>query len=142
MERALALVASRDASRAYVQRVTARAGVDLTPAAAWLLVRIDEDPHLDPHALGRASQVEPQVMDAALAELRDCGLLAGAPCSAGLRPTDEGCAVLGRLVEARRAHLSEVLAEWDPERRGELAERVRQMSRDLVPDAPRHGATG
>jgi EmrB/QacA subfamily drug resistance transporter len=139
MERALALVASRDASREYVQRVTARAGVDLAPAAAWLLVRLDEDPRLDPHALGRANQVDTAVMDAALAELRDRGLVAGERSAAGLRPTDEGCAVLDRLVDARRAHLTEVLAEWDPERRGELAERVRQMSRDLVPDVPHHG---
>ncbi|HEX5871381.1 MAG TPA: hypothetical protein VFY65_13230, partial [Longimicrobium sp.] len=138
MERALALVASRDASREYVQRVTARAGVDLTPAAAWLLVRLDEDPRLDPHALGRATQVDPPVIDAALGELRNRGLIDGAGGGTGLRPTDEGCAVLDRLVDARRAHLAEVLAEWAPERRGELAERVRQMSRDLVPDTPRH----
>jgi EmrB/QacA subfamily drug resistance transporter len=139
MERALALVASRDASREYVQRVTARAGVELSPAAAWLLVRLDEDPHLDPHALGRDGQVEPAVMDAALAELRDRGLVAGERGKAGLRPTQEGCAVLDRLADARRAHLTEVLSEWDDTRRGELAERVRQMSRDLVPDLPHHG---
>lgn len=138
MERALALVASRDASREYVQRVTERAGVDLAPAAAWLLVRIDEDPRLDPHALGRTAQVDAPVIDRALGELRDRGLVADG--SGGLRPTDAGCAVLDRLVDARRAHLAEVLAEWNPERRGELAERIRQMSRDLVPNTPRHGA--
>jgi EmrB/QacA subfamily drug resistance transporter len=140
MERALALVASRDASREYVQRVTARAGVDLSPAAAWLLVRVDEDPRLEPHALGRANQVEPRVMDAALAELRNGGLVAGAAGGQGLHPTDEGCSVLDRLVDARRAHLTEVLSEWDDTRRGELAEQIRRMSRDLVPDAPHHAA--
>lgn len=140
MERALALVASRDATRAYVQRVTARAGVDLAPAAAWLLVRLDEDPRLDPHALGHARQVEPPVIDAALAELRRRGLVDGASGTVGLRPTDEGYAVLDRLVEARRAHLTEVLSEWDDTRRGELAEQIRRMSRDLVPDAPHHAA--
>jgi EmrB/QacA subfamily drug resistance transporter len=137
LERALALVADRDAKREYVERVAARAGVDLSPAAAWLLVRIDEDPRVDPHALARARQVDPPVVDAALAELRDRGMVA--PGTRGLRPTEAGCAVLDRLVEARRAHLTEVLGDWDPERRGELSERMRQMSRDLVPDAVHHG---
>src|SRR5690606_31484640 len=40
LERALSLLANRDVKREYIQRVVARAGVDLTPAAAWLLVRL------------------------------------------------------------------------------------------------------
>jgi hypothetical protein len=34
-------------------------------------------------------------------------------------------------------HLTEVLAQWNPERRGELARRMAALSRDIVPDAPR-----
>lgn len=137
MERALALVASRDATREYVQRVTARAGVDLSPGAAWLLVRIDDDPRVDPHDLARAAGVEPARLDAARAELRDRGLIAPAPDGGGTHLTDAGRDVLDRLVEARRAHLTEVLAEWGPERRTELSERMARMSRDLIPDAAR-----
>jgi EmrB/QacA subfamily drug resistance transporter len=136
MERALALIADRDARRAYIQRVTERAGVGLSPAAAWLLVRLDDDPRADPHALARAAQVEPAILDAAAAELRDRGLTLARPNGGGVRLTDAGCAVLDRLVDARRAHLAEVLAEWGPERRTELAARMRE----LVPDAPSHSS--
>jgi EmrB/QacA subfamily drug resistance transporter len=121
MERALALVADRDAKRAYVQRVTARAGVDLSPAAAWLLVRIDDDPRVDPGVLARTAGVEPPVLDAAEAELRTRGLVVHQPDGGGTRLTDAGRRVLDRLVDARR---------------GELAERMAALSRDIVPDAP------
>ncbi|HEV3052843.1 MAG TPA: MFS transporter [Longimicrobium sp.] len=135
MERALALIADRDARRAYIQRVTERAGVGLSPAAAWLLVRLDDDPRADPHALAGSVQVEPAILDAAAAELRDRGLTAARP-TGGVRLTDAGQDVLERLVDARRAHLAEVLAEWGPERRTELAARMRE----LVPDAPSHSS--
>jgi EmrB/QacA subfamily drug resistance transporter len=140
MERALALVADRDAKRAYVQQVTARAGVQLTPLAAWLLVRLNEEPRVDPHALAHTAGVEPALVDAGVAELRSGGLIVPRPGDGGVRVTDAGGAVLDRLVEARRAHLTEVLEQWGPERRGELAERMAALSRDIVPDAPHHAA--
>jgi EmrB/QacA subfamily drug resistance transporter len=133
LERALALVADRDAKRAYFERVAARAGVPLGAAAAWLLVRIHEDPQVDPHALARAEELHPGVPHDALAELRDGGLVTEEPAADG-RParrhlTPAGLAILERLVDARRAHLTEVLAEWGPERRGELDERIELLSR-------------
>jgi DNA-binding MarR family transcriptional regulator len=130
LERALSLIASRDVKRAYIERAVARAGVDLTPAAAWLLVRLEEEPELDPRALEKAHAIEPGIVDAALAELEAKGLLAGR------RATEAGCAVLEKLVDARRSHLTELLAEWGPAKREELAARVRQLSHELVRDAP------
>lgn len=37
----------------------------------------------------------------------------------------------------RRARLAELLADWEPERREELAAVLGQLSRELVPDASR-----
>jgi hypothetical protein len=40
---------------------------------------------------------------------------------------------LSKLVAARRAHLAEVFAEWDPARREELAAVMRRLAEELVP---------
>ena len=139
IERALSLVASRDTKREYIERVVARAGLDLSPLAAWLLVRLAERPATDVAALGRAYRVEAERIDRAAAELEAKGLLeargaAGAPARRVL--TAAGCAVLDRLVAARRAHLVEILDELPPERRQAAAARIAAFSRELVPDAP------
>jgi hypothetical protein len=51
--------------------------------------------------------------------------------------TDAGCAVLSRLVAARREHLEELATEWDPEHDGDAATYLRRAVRDLVPDVER-----
>ena len=110
--------------------------MDLDPAAAWLLIRYDRDPGLRLTALGRAHALGHARLEAADRELRARGLVEerAAPAGPGVHRTltDAGCAVLEKLVAARREHLREVLAEWQPEQREALAARLRE----LVPDAP------
>ena len=141
LERALSLLASRDVRREYIETVVSRAGVGLSPDAAWLLVRFEEDPSLDLERLGAAQAGNGRPVETALAELRGTGLVREEAPGDGTpprrAPTEAGCAVLGRLVVARRAHLSDVIAEWAPEKRAELAEAIPRLTRALVPDAPR-----
>jgi hypothetical protein len=54
-------------------------------------------------------------------------------------PTAAGCDVLDRLAAARRAHLSELAADWDPGRNQDLAAFLTQAVERLVPDAHRAG---
>ncbi len=49
--RALSSVVGREGRRELVAQITARAGVELTPAAAWLIVRLHENPAADVEAL-------------------------------------------------------------------------------------------
>ncbi len=49
----VAIIANRDVQRAYIQGIVSRAGVDLTPSAAWLLLRLQEEPALDIRELSR-----------------------------------------------------------------------------------------
>jgi DNA-binding MarR family transcriptional regulator len=143
--RGLAVLADRDVQRGYIERVVARAGLTLSAAAAWLLVRIERDPTLDVSAVRHANRVPPERMHAALAELRAGGLVepAGAGQADGARPryalTDRGCEVLGQLVTARRAQLADLFADWAPEQQEELAGVLRRLARDLVPEAPVRG---
>jgi EmrB/QacA subfamily drug resistance transporter len=139
LERALSLLASRDVKRGYIERVVALAGIDLSPAAAWLLVRFEQNPALDIDTLARDHRVDPSRLAEATAELRWKGFVAALPPAAGTDRhrilTAAAFDVLGQLVTARRNHLAQVLSEWAPERRDELAALVSRFSRELVPDA-------
>jgi DNA-binding MarR family transcriptional regulator len=131
--RGLAAHAHRDVRRPHNQRKVERAGVSLSAAAAWLLLRLEEDPGLDPVALGRAYGVPEERMTQGLAGLRDRGLIADG--ASGRTLTGEGCTVFTRIAAARRAHLAELFAEWPAEKHEELAAVLRRFVQDLVPDA-------
>ncbi len=94
---------------------------------------------LDLAALARTHQIEIERLRAALAELFDHGLIVETDQADSHIPrrelTNEGCNVFDRLVAARRDHLAEVWAEWSPEKRTELAETLRRVARELVPEA-------
>jgi EmrB/QacA subfamily drug resistance transporter len=51
LARGLAVLADRDLQRAHIEQIVRRAGETLTPAAAFMLVRIDRDSRSSPEAL-------------------------------------------------------------------------------------------
>jgi EmrB/QacA subfamily drug resistance transporter len=120
--RGVSAAANRDLQREHIARIVSRAGLDLPADAALLLVRLGERGAPDQHG------------DADWRALQERGLVTGAPAP---DLTDAGCRALARLVDARREHLNELVAEWHPERHHELALLLRQLGRELVPDAPR-----
>ena len=138
LERFLSLIADRDMKRGYIQAVVARAGLDLSPLAAWLLVRLDRDPEVDLDALAALRRVDPARVEGAIAELRGKRLIREEPAAAGRparrEPTRRGRGALGRLIGARRQHLAEVIGEWAPERQADLATRLGWLPREIVPD--------
>jgi EmrB/QacA subfamily drug resistance transporter len=139
----LAALADRDVRRQHIERIVSRAGVQLSPAAAWLLLQLEREPALDPATLGRAHGIEPARMEEALAELRDRGLIGEVDDPDGRAPrglTSEGWEVFGKLVAARRERLAELFAEWPPERHEELARMLQRLARELVEG--RRAATG
>jgi EmrB/QacA subfamily drug resistance transporter len=120
--RGLSVVADRDMRRKHIELITRRAGVDLSPAAAWALIRLDRDAHVD---------------RAGLAELARDGLVVssdGTGAEPRYRPSRQGCELLERLCAARRAHLAELFGEWDPASHAELAELLGRLSGELVPE--------
>jgi DNA-binding MarR family transcriptional regulator len=139
LEAALSSLADRDVQRQHIRRIVERAGETLTPLAAWLLVQIERNPDYDPFELARKRAIPDERVTAALDELRARGLLTGRDKDAGIRAklTSSGCEVLDRLVSARRAHLAELAAEWDPSQEKNVDEYLRGAVRDLVPDARR-----
>ncbi len=146
ISRALSLLVGREGRRRFVAGVTVRAGVDLSPAAAWLLVRLHEKPDADLRALCERFAVPVEVSERALGELETRGLV---HMSDGVRELDaRSDELVQRLMAERRASLVRLLDGWSPERYDDLAalltrlafELEREPSREeLVPQALRGG---
>ena len=135
--RGLAALADRDLQRQHIQRIVDRAGVDLTPIAASLLVRLDTDPAANPETLGRERGAPPDEVHAAMGDLQRRGLIVedrANGTAARWCLTRAGCALLTKLVTARRAHLAELFADWGPSRREEMAALLHRLADELVPD--------
>jgi DNA-binding MarR family transcriptional regulator len=133
---ALSSLADRDVQRAHIERIVARAGQDLSPLAAWLLVQVEREPGTSPFDLARSRGIPSERAQAALEELRRRGLVTvpRAGQDAHSKLTARGCEVLERIVTARREHLAELAEEWDPKHESDAASYLRNAVRDLVPD--------
>ena len=134
--RGLSAVVDRDVRRQHVERITARAGVQIGAPAAWLLMRIDERPGISVDQLARRAPFDAPVLRHAADQLRAAGLIEehGADGDGAWTLTHPGCDTLQRIVAARRAHIEEVFGEWSPEERGDFAAMLRRVTRELVPD--------
>ena len=138
-------IAGRDVERQYIEQIVRRAGLDLTPTAAWLLVRIDEDPTIDPAAVAHAHDAPTTTMHTALAELVASGLVEGDETGTGAvrhTLTRAGCDVLARLDRARRSRLAELFAKWKPEPGTDSAMVLQRLAGELVPDVEREPVGG
>jgi hypothetical protein len=139
--RGLAILANRDLQRAYIASLVNDAGLNLLPAAAWLLGRIHEQPSTDIRVLSRQNGVPLDRLEAGLAQLRDQQLIAERASERG-EPlnvlTSAGHDVYDRLAAARRRRLTGLYADWPVEQRQQLADVLQRFARQLVPDAKPH----
>jgi EmrB/QacA subfamily drug resistance transporter len=140
---ALASLSDRAVQRQHIEQIVARAGETMTPLAAWLLTRLERDPGRDPLAVGHERGITADRVRLGLEELRQRDLIearnGGGPARPAFTLTPAGCDVLDRLVAARRAHLSDLAADWDPGRNPDLAAFLTQAAERVVPDAQRAG---
>jgi EmrB/QacA subfamily drug resistance transporter len=136
--RGLGVLVRRDHARQLIEQIAARAGVDLSAAQCWMLARVDDAPAVSAPTLARRHAVEPGILQDALTELIQRGLVAPLADEHDTHAlTPAGRATLDQLVAARRERLGEYLAGWSPEQHDELAALLTQMARDLATDAPR-----
>jgi EmrB/QacA subfamily drug resistance transporter len=121
--RGLARLVGRERVLAFIAGAVARAGIDLPPGAAWLLLRTGAGQ--SPAELRALPQVDPDRFDAALAELRARGLHDGGAITA------EGRVLRERLVAARTDCLRELVRDWEPYREPELDPLLARLAREL-----------
>ncbi len=131
--RGLAILADRDVQRSYIAGIVALAGVDLTPAAAWLLLRIAEDRSLDIRKLAERYAIPLERLDQAVTVLRTRGYVTMERERPAFTVTPEGCRVLDQLIAARRERLTALYREWPAGHREQLAEVLQRLARELVP---------
>lgn len=132
--RGLSVLADRDVRRRYVDAIVKRAGVELTPGAAWLLVQIEREPGVDIHVLGRKGKADPNKLSISRTELLEKSLVVPASTNDVYTLTGAGCDIYNRLVAARREHLAELWPEWSPKKREEVATILRNLARELIPE--------
>jgi DNA-binding MarR family transcriptional regulator len=146
VSRALSVMVGRERRRELVQRLAQRAGVDLSPAAAWLIVRLQEDPNANIAALCESFDIPLEAGERALRELDGRSLLARDPAAGNGRGrivglTPEGNEIATRLVAERRASLARLCDGWSPDTNDELAALLTRLARELACDPAEHGST-
>ena len=132
--RGLAVLADRSVLRRYIDAVVARAGVELSTEAAWLLVQIEREPGVAVKELGRRGKCEKAKLESGRGELLEQSLIEPGAGSDVYSLTAAGCDIYNRLALARREHLAELWPEWSPKKREEVANILRRLARELVPD--------
>jgi EmrB/QacA subfamily drug resistance transporter len=126
----------REGAREIVVRVAARAGVELSPAACWLLARLSEDRAPQIAALAKRFDIGLDTLASAREELERRQLIAPSPQDSSTEQlTAAGHATLERLVGTGEQRLSDLLEGWRPEEHEELARMIATLARQFFIDA-------
>lgn len=134
--RALSVLVGRDGRRQLVARLAQRAGVDLSPAGCWLILRLQDAPHADIAALCASYDIALEVGEQARAELADRGLVTrdGGEIT-GL--TAKGREIAERLTAERRASMERLMEGWSTSENPDLALLLTRLAREVGREPPR-----
>ncbi len=128
--RALSVLGSREGRKAIYEKITARAGLDLLPAASWLLLRIRRHGTVEPARLAETVPVPLRAITEASRQVEERHLATREGLQLIL--TEEGVRVATRLAAAREESLAELLGDWwDPDRPTDLVQLVEQLTAEL-----------
>lgn len=128
--RALSLLGSREGKRRVYEEITERAGLDLHPAASWMLLRMNRYGSAEPALLAERVDIPLRIITEAARQLETRGLAVreGLP----LILTPEGREVAGRLFRAREESLAELLGDWwSKDRPTDLHRLVTELNAEL-----------
>ncbi|MFQ6194434.1 DHA2 family efflux MFS transporter permease subunit [Streptomyces sp. NPDC000405] len=140
--RALSLLGSREGRRKVYEKIGRRAGVDLEPAANWLLLRIKRDGHAEPAILAERVDIPLRVVTEGARQLEIRELVRREGLELVL--TDAGGQVADELFRAREQMLAELLGDWwtAADRPHDLSCLVEELNRELCgsdAEQPRDG---
>ncbi|MFJ3324710.1 DHA2 family efflux MFS transporter permease subunit [Streptomyces griseus] len=128
--RALSVLATREGRREIYEKITARAGYDLLPAASWLLLRIKRHGTVEPARLAETAPVPLHVITDAARQVEERGLARREGPQMIL--TDAGAEAVVHLSQAREDSLAELLGDWwGPERPTDLVRLVSELTAEV-----------
>jgi EmrB/QacA subfamily drug resistance transporter len=141
--RALSVLARREDRARVYERLAEAASVNLDPRSTWILFRLDGHPRLDLPAVAAALDVTPGQLSTLLDPLVGAGYVTitpsppQSPLIAELTPV--GADAIERLVHARQQGLTRLLGSWSGDLDAQLADRIQQLTRDILYDPARRG---
>jgi EmrB/QacA subfamily drug resistance transporter len=125
----------RQGAREIVRRVAERAGVQLSPAACWLLARVSEDAPTHLHELELRVRIPPSVLEDAWTQLRERALIEpDPPGSEHYVLSGAGRQTLELLTHTGEQRLAELLQGWRPQEHEELARMIAVIAREFFID--------
>ncbi|MFG2137602.1 DHA2 family efflux MFS transporter permease subunit [Streptomyces sp. NPDC048650] len=128
--RALSKLGSVEGRKHIYERITARAGLDLKPAASWLVLRIHRYGSVEAALLAERTNVPLGVVTEATRQLEERGLAEREGLM--LLLTDLGRETADRLSAARQESLAELLGDWwTKDRPTDLTLLVRELTAEL-----------
>ncbi|MER8047393.1 MFS transporter [Streptomyces sp. NPDC094032] len=128
--RALSLLGSRAGRKQVYEKITARAGLDLLPAASWLLLRVRRHGTVEPSLLADTTPVPLRVITEGARQLEERRLVAREGVQLVL--TEDGAQTAVRLAKAREDSLSDLLGDWwGPDRPTDLVQLVEELTAEL-----------
>ncbi|WP_329068651.1 MFS transporter [Streptomyces sp. NBC_01429] len=128
--RALSVLGTREGRRRIYEKITAKAGYDLLPAASWLLLRVRRYGVVQPAELAEAGPVPLESVTSASRQLEERGLVERAGVE--LRLSERGARVAQVLAQAREESLAELLGDWwGPDRPTDLVRLVHELNSEL-----------
>ncbi|WP_406001149.1 DHA2 family efflux MFS transporter permease subunit [Streptomyces sp. NBC_00829] len=128
--RALSVLGSREGRRRIYEKITAKAGYDLLPAAGWLVLRIRRHGTVEPALLADTTPVPLRAITEAARQVEERGLARREGLQLIL--TDAGVETAVRLAKAREESLSELLGDWwGPDRPTDLVQLVEELNAEL-----------
>ena len=139
LQRLLERAVSRENRGELYGMLATRAGLDLPPAACWLLYRVADRPDVTVEEVAARLDVDPERLRSGVDQLETAGLIscvgrAEGPC---LEVTAAGGDAIERLTGARRDTLGELLEGWEPDEHPEVVEMIRELARALMADDDR-----
>jgi EmrB/QacA subfamily drug resistance transporter len=128
MARALSVLLGREGRRQLVEQIATRAGVDLAPASAWLLVRFYREPGTSVEEAATTWDVPLERARRGLAELVERGMVApGEPHAT----TELGSETAEKLIAERHATVGRLLDGWKPEQHTELTTLLTRLAEEV-----------
>jgi EmrB/QacA subfamily drug resistance transporter len=125
----------REGAREIITRVAARAGVELGPAACWLLARLSEDGTADIGELAASVDIQLETLTGAREELARTHMIEPSPHDGGgYELSADGTAALERLSNTGEQRLTDLLEDWRPEEHEDLARLIVTLAREFFVD--------
>jgi EmrB/QacA subfamily drug resistance transporter len=134
MERAVTALLSRERRHVVYRDLVSAAGIDASPRAGWLLLRVGEHPGWSRRDLGRHLHLSDADLEGRLGELVDRRYVS--PLDADLAEpvplTSAGTAAWERLLRARQERIRRLLTGWHPDRQPALMHCLTRLTHELA----------